>query len=114
MSNVIDSMDRFGVLEISSERDGERYVIALAGELDLAGVDRLTQELLRAEESDVSGVVLDLEELTFIDSSGIAAILAADARSRADGERLRLTGGSERVRRVFALCGLLDRLPFAD
>lgn len=113
MSNVIDSMDRFGALDISSERDGERYVITLTGELDLAGVDRVTQELLQAEATDVSEVVLDLEELTFIDSSGIAVILAADARSRADGERLRLNGGSAHVRRVFELSGLTDRLPFA-
>lgn len=113
MSNVIDKMDRFGVVEISSEREDKRYVIALAGELDIAGVDRVTQELLRAEATDVSEVVLDLGELTFIDSSGIAVILAADARSRADGGRLRLTGGSAAVMRVFAVSGLADRLPFA-
>jgi anti-anti-sigma factor len=113
MSNVIDSMDRFGALEVCGERNGERYVITLTGELDLAGVDRVTQELLQAEATDVSEVVLDLEELTFIDSSGIAVILAADARSRADGERLRLNGGSAHVRRVFELSGLTDRLPFA-
>ncbi len=114
MSNVIEGSDRFGAFEISSDHDDERCVVALAGELDIAGVDSVTQELLRAEATDVSEVVLDLSRLTFIDSSGIALILAADARSRADGGRLRLIGGSDPVQRVFEVSGLLDRLPFAD
>jgi len=114
MSNVIEEVDRFGAFEISCDRDEERYVVALAGELDIAGVDRVTRDLLRAEATDVSEVVLDLSRLTFIDSSGVAVILAADARSRADGNRLRLIGGSAPVQRVFEVSGLLDRLPFID
>ena len=113
MSNVIDRLDRFGDLEVRSERTGDEHVIALVGELDLAGVDQVAEELLRAEKTDAGEIVVDLSELTFIDSSGIRLILEADARSRADGNRLRLIRGPALVQRVFEISGVTARLPFS-
>lgn len=112
MSNVMNSIDRFDFLDMRSERSDDRIVIALKGELDLDGADRVTEELERAEASDAAQIVLDLSQLTFMDSSGVRLIVCANLRSRADGDRLRLIRGSPRVQRVFELTGVLDRLPF--
>jgi stage II sporulation protein AA (anti-sigma F factor antagonist) len=112
MSNVINNMARFGFLEVRSGRQADRHVIALSGELDMDGADRVTQELRQAEATDARQVVLDLSALDFIDSSGIQLILEADARSRANGHRLRLVQGPAPVRRVFAMTALLEELPF--
>ena len=114
MSNVIDGTNRFGFLELRSERSGGEHVIALAGELDLEGAERVNRELLRAEASDARRIVLDLSNLSFIDSTGIRLILAADARSRADGDRLAVVRGPRAVQRVFELTGIAERLPFAE
>jgi anti-sigma B factor antagonist len=114
MSNVIDSVDQFGFLEVRSEREGDTHVIALSGELDIDGVKRVREALHAAESSDALEVVLDLTDLAFIDSSGIQLVVEADTRSRADGNRLRLLRGPENVHRVFVLTDLADRLPFAD
>ena len=59
-------------------------------------------------------VTLDLRELTFIDSSGIRAILRADTRARALGSRLRLIAGPERVQKVFQITRLDHQLEFVD
>jgi anti-anti-sigma factor len=88
------------------------YVVAPYGELDLATAPEVQRELERAERSDAAEIVLDLGGLTFIDSTGIRMVLHADARSRMDGNRLRLLPGRDRVHHVFELCGLVDRLPF--
>ena len=112
MSNVKDGTNRFGFLELRSERSDDEHVIALTGELDLDGAPRVEQELQRAEATDVERIVLDLSGLRFIDSSGIRLILAADARSRLDGNRLALIHGPRPVRRVFELTGVTERLPF--
>ena len=114
MSNVISRRDRFGSFDIHSERQGDEHVIALIGELDLADCGRVTDELLRAEGSDADRIVIDLAGLQFIDTSGVRLIIEADARSRADGNRLRLLRGPRAVRRVFEIVGLNDRLPFLD
>jgi len=108
----MEGTNRFGFLELRSERHDDEQVIALTGELDLDGAHRVAQELQRAEASDVRRIVLDLSGLQFIDSSGIRLILAADARSRMDGDRLALIRGPQPVQRVFELTGVTDRLPF--
>jgi anti-anti-sigma factor len=113
MSNVIDDIDRFGSLDIHLERDGDRLVIALAGELDMHSAERVAEELHGAEATDASRIVLDLSRLEFMDSSGLRVIVNADARSRRNGDRLELIRGPAAVQRVFELTALLDRLPFA-
>ncbi len=113
MSNVSNGMARLGVLEMRSEREGDEHVIALAGELDVAGVERVDEELERVEATDARRIVLDLRDLEFIDSSGIRLIIQADARSRANGNRLCLVRGPRHVQRVFEITDLAGRLPFS-
>jgi anti-anti-sigma factor len=114
MSNVMDDTNRFGYLEIRTERSGDQLVIALDGELDLDGAERVDRELRRAEAGDARRIVLDLSALRFIDSTGIRLILFADARSRADGDRLALIRGPRAVHRIFELTGVAERLPFEE
>jgi anti-sigma B factor antagonist len=112
MSNVMDGTNRFGFLELRAERNDDEHVIALVGELDLDGAERVAQELRRAEQTDARRIVLDLSHLQFIDSSGVRLILAADERLRRDGDRLALIRGPQPVHRVFELIGVTERLPF--
>jgi anti-sigma B factor antagonist len=102
-----------GELTIASEREGDTYVIALTGELDLATADAFERVLLRAEATDARSIVVDLSGLSFMDSTGIRLMLSADARSRADGHRLTLLRGPAAVQRVFELTATTDLLPFA-
>jgi anti-anti-sigma factor len=88
------------------------YVVAPYGELDLATVPDLQRAMDRAEASDAREIVLDLSNLSFLDSTGLRLVIHADARSRSDGNRLRLLRGTPSVHRLFDLCGLADRLPF--
>ena len=86
------------------EPDGVR--LNLAGELDVAGVGRLQDRLdsvARAGET----VVLDLSELTFIDSSGLNVLVTATKRARRDGWQLRIERNLTRpVQRVVTMMGL--------
>ena len=103
-----------GPLSLSSTRIGPVQTLSLSGELDLASVDTVENELLRAEAQDVRTIVLDLAGLTFLDSSGIRFLIAAVARSRADSCRLVMRRPPEVVRRVLRIAGVDDRLPFSD
>lgn len=105
---------KLGVLEMTSERAGHVHTIALAGELDLASAAEVEAELRRVEATDAEAIVLDLSRLTFIDSTGIRLVVTADARSRADANRLSLLRGPAAIQRVFTITGVADRLPFAD
>jgi anti-anti-sigma factor len=88
-------------------------VLSLAGELDMASADQVLEELDRVQSEGAAELVIDLSELTFMDSTGLRAILTADARSRLEGPKLTLVPGPEAVHRVFELTGMAGRLPFA-
>jgi anti-sigma B factor antagonist len=75
-------------LEITTRRDGDSVTIALDGELDLVTGTKLDAAIRDAEESEIGAIVLDLSELSFVDSTGLKFLLEADARNRADGNRL--------------------------
>lgn len=87
--------------------------LRLTGELDLATAPQLRAALSKAAE-DAELVIFDLTELTFMDSTGIHAILTADAQLRATDRRLAVVPGPRRVQRIFELTGLADRLPFMN
>lgn len=92
------------------ERNGVTR-LALCGELDLAAAPTLVEELTALEREGVRAIMLDLRELTFIDSSGLHAIVQAYRRSQLNRHQLLLVGANPHARRLFELTGtefLLD------
>jgi anti-anti-sigma factor len=85
------------------ELDGGAVRIGLRGELDLAHAYTFDEELRRVEAAQPACVILDLRDLEFLDSCGLARLLAARRRARKAGHRLLLVRGSAAVQRVFAL-----------
>jgi anti-anti-sigma factor len=78
----------------------------LRGELDLAHAYTFDEELRRVEEERPARVVIDLRELTFLDSCGLARLLAARRRARRLGHRLLLVRGPAAIQRLFALAAV--------
>jgi anti-sigma B factor antagonist len=97
----------------ATERDGTLEV-RLVGELDLAAFDTVDEHLEQAQLNGQPDVTLDLRGLTFMDSSGIRAILRALGRAEASNGRLRLIPGPPHVQRVFEISGVEDRLEFVE
>jgi anti-sigma B factor antagonist len=88
-------------LELETARDGDGVVIRLSGELDIASSDDLGRLIRDVEESDISRIVIDLSDLSFVDSTGLQALL--NARSRGDGRITFLPSRHEAVTRLLAL-----------
>jgi anti-anti-sigma factor len=98
-----------------SERTGGDERVSLLGEMDLSVIGSVDREMRRAEAGDASRIVLDLEELEFLDASGIRLLLHLNARSKSNGGRLRITRArAPQVQRVIDMTGAADLLPFLD
>jgi anti-sigma B factor antagonist len=82
---------------------GDVVKIALRGELDLEHAYTFDEELKRVEALEVRCICLDLRELTFLDSCGLARLVAARRRAMKAGRRLVLVRGPAAVQRVFQL-----------
>jgi anti-anti-sigma factor len=105
-------LDQDFVFEIDTSLTAGKYVIGLKGELDLSASPQLEAALLEAEQSHAKEIVVDLGELTFVDSSGLAVLVHAAGRSASNGDQLRITPGREQVASVLRLTGLDAHLPF--
>lgn len=97
---------------IAAAEEGDVYVIWVEGELDLSECPRLEHALRKAEASHTTRILLDLDELAFIDAAGLNVIVAAWRRSVADGSRLQVTRGGGSVARMLHLTALDTVLPF--
>jgi anti-sigma B factor antagonist len=101
-------------LEVTTRVRPDGVHVELSGELDLATASKLEDELKRVERDEPPMIVLDLRPLAFLDSSGLRALLSADARAREAGYRLVLIRGDERVQRVLRIKRLDERLEIVD
>src|SRR3954447_4901726 len=97
----------------SAERDGLVHV-SLRGELDLSTVGKVDDELQRWEAPSSHVLLLDLSELTLLDSTGLRCVVRADERAREEGRRLVVVKGPEAVQRVFEITRLEERLELVD
>src|SRR5262249_49223924 len=101
-------------LEISVSRPAERtFVVALAGELDLGTSPGLQRELESLSGNGPRRVVVDLSQLTFIDSSGISVVVSAARALEAGGGRLTLAGATSHVARVLEIAHVSAVVPIA-
>lgn len=87
--------------------------VHLSGELDLS-TSPLFGETLRDALLNTRTVSIDLQELAFIDCSGLAVLLGAHSNAQGSGRRLVLVRGSGQVDRILKLTGLLEQLEVVD
>jgi anti-sigma B factor antagonist len=96
------------LIDVSSE--GERVVLRLDGELDLASVPTLEDAIEDTRLEDATEIVFDLRGLEFIDSTGLRAILLQDKRSTERGQAFALVRGPEQVQRLMNVTHLDEHL----
>lgn len=94
------------LLTIAVEHDGDTAIVTVRGEIDLYTAPLLTSALQDVIDGTTDLVVVDLTEVTFMASSGLAALLTGlDLAKRLRCE-LRLAGGGRAVRRPLQAAGL--------
>ncbi len=108
-----DSLSPAG-LEIGVVRGADAITLVLSGELDIASAPSLEQALEDVGASIPRRLVIDLTEVTFMDSTGLRALLLARQRTQAAQQELVLRPGPRQVQRVFELSGTIERFAFED
>jgi anti-sigma B factor antagonist len=89
---------------IRTRLESDVTIIAVSGELDLASADQLDQAIRDAERSATGWIVIDLDDLTFIDSTGLSVLLQARRRATDDGSNLRFVRSRhQQVTRLLSL-----------
>jgi anti-sigma B factor antagonist len=92
----------------SLDREADTTTVRLHGEIDVQNVDQVRVSLVEALEPRPGTIVVDLAELSFIDSTGLGAIIFGFQRARDQGVAFRLAHPSRGVRQILVLSGLLE------
>ena len=99
-------------LTIRVRRERDCPVVTVAGEIDIATVTRLRERLFELAAGG-RPLIADLDQVSFIDSAGLGALVAAATRAAAHGGSLQVVCARPQVRQLFRLTGLDRRIPLA-
>lgn len=91
-------------IDVSTEND--TAVARLAGELDIVTAETCKRRLSSVVDDGATSLRLDLNDLAFIDSSGLGALVAVHHHAVAADAALELTGVSAQVRRLMQITRL--------
>jgi anti-sigma B factor antagonist len=102
-------------MQISSRRIGQAAILDVSGNIDLSSSPEIRKALLRElRENRTPRVILNLKEVGYIDSSGIASLVEGLKASREVGSRLILFGLSPIAREVLVLTKLIGLFEICD
>ncbi len=101
---------------VDAHRHRRTALVALGGELDLSTVSKVTDVLagLAPRADGLRHIVLDLRGLTFMDSTGLHALLEQKESARSDGYNFAVVRGSEAIERLLVLSGVGEMLVLVD
>jgi anti-sigma B factor antagonist len=89
------------------------YVVRVRGEVDMSHEEELRKELHGAVEADSNGIVVDLTECEFIDSSAIRALLLSRQEQNPEQgtESLAVAASSDQILRILSVMGIDKVIP---
>ena len=98
--------------EVVAERAEAR--VRPVGELDLATVPLVDAELAELWSVGFTCLVLDLRDVSFLDSTGLRLLFTWHERSAADGVAFRVIRGPREIERVLEVAGVAERLTYVS
>jgi anti-sigma B factor antagonist len=103
------------MFEIAERVVGDQTsVLSVKGEIDVSTAPELRDRLLTAAQNGHGIVVVDLSEVTFLDSTALGVLVSGLKRLRAEGGDLRLVVTGRSVAKVLEITGLVDVFSIFD
>ncbi|MDX8046304.1 anti-sigma factor antagonist [Gracilibacillus sp. S3-1-1] len=93
-------------LYVETKEDGNTQEVKLSGEIDAYTAPKLKEALLPLIEIKGTEVVVNMEDVSYMDSTGLGVFIGALKSSDANNSKLRLICLQDRVRRLFDITGL--------
>lgn len=99
-------------METTIKQTEDKYLVALAGELDTAAAAEVEKTLQPLYKSDGRDVIIDCEHLDYIASSGLRILISLLKGAKAGGSRVVLKNVNEDILSVFKLTGFINIFEF--
>ena len=101
-------------MQVLLQRTAATTTIRLTGDLDTQAAHDFDRELEAIVPALPAEVVIDLDQLAYLNSTGIRSFIRLDKQLKAVGKRFVFVGAAPRIRRIFQYCGLDTYFVFQD
>jgi anti-sigma B factor antagonist len=101
-------------LNLTRRTEGNAVVVTASGELDIYTADALRNLVIEITDKGPRAIVLDLDGVTFLDTTGLAVVVGIMRRAGACGSKLIVVCTRERILRSFRTAGVLEVLDVRD
>ena len=101
-------------LSLSTRTEGEHTVVEVAGEIDVYTAPKLREAFIDLVPQGSYQLVIDMEQVEFLDSTGLGVLVGGMKRVRAHDGTLRLVCAQERILKIFRVTGLTKVFPIHD
>ncbi len=98
-------------MELKIRKSGENYIIDVNGEMDLYNSYKLKELVMKMLEKKVGRFIINLENVDYIDSSGIGALIYICSTIKKMGLKLIITNIHGSVKKVIELTKLMGYFP---
>ena len=88
------------------QHKNQDVIIQLAGEIDIKCSGKIKSKFKEIFENKPPALIVDMTEVSFMDSSGLAVLVGALKQSRINNSKLKLAGLTKDVRSIFEICRL--------
>ena len=101
-------------LSLSTRTEGDRTVVTVGGEIDVYTAPRLRELLIELVNTGFYQLVVNMEKVEFLDSTGLGVLVGGLKRVRAHDGSLDLVCTQERILKIFRITGLTKVFPISD
>jgi len=98
----------------AADAEGGWTVVRASGELDVATAPKLRERLTELIDGGATQLVVDLEDVDFVDSTGLGVLVGGLRRAREGGGEVRLVCTNHRILKVFEATGLHEVFTIGD
>jgi anti-sigma B factor antagonist len=98
-------------LNLSTRTEGDRVVVEVGGEIDVYTAPKLREQLVELVNDGSYHLIVDMEGVDFLDSTGLGVLVGGLKRVRAHEGSLRLVCTQERILKIFRITGLTKVFP---
>lgn len=98
-------------LSLSTRSEADRTVVVVSGEIDVYTAPKLREQLIDLVSAGNYHIVVDMEGVEFLDSTGLGVLVGGLKRVRAHDGSLRLVCTQERILKIFRITGLTKVFP---
>ena len=95
-------------MNIDSKLNNENgfWDVSLQGELDVSTADKLKEHLLYLADEKILDMKINLENLDYIDSTGLGAMIGVLKKLKTDNKEIYIINPKSNVKKIFTITGL--------